>query len=514
MAEYDLPPYPLKTAGLIGLRMMTFMFATGALAWFLYHYVANRSRFLNYSCMATVAAILLLWPEVTGRSGVMLLDFWRPALGFRSALLAWDIFHIRTRDEVNSWNPARFFCHLWAFPMEEEDIAERTKREGFARDARIQNLKGLPKVILEGGILLLTLYFIPPAELTVGMSRVAYHSYCDTLGLSILMALALFGDGLLKSLGVLFNVEMSDMFENPLGTTNIRLFWSHWNRAIASVLHRVIFAGGKAGKKAPAASSKKTSLQKKGNRLEQVRARQHLDHLSETEVEGKTDDEDEHHANGQANGSSSAVSSRGGGARLKPMTPVPDKAVSTTNGGGKKDASSSQEKKKKGAFYPKALAAIFTFAMSGVFHEHITRNTLGFANGENFIFFLLNGFATVTSTWFKRTFPEANAKIPTLVSVLLLHAFFFTVIPLCEWCRRCATILKNEQGLLTIQYTLHSLLAFHPLRILHADGLAQVRALANCSASTRRLHLSVWQVRKGTVPQRRCKDMMMPLLLR
>ncbi|CAO1629837.1 unnamed protein product [Sympodiomycopsis kandeliae] len=429
VAEYDLPPYPLQTAGIIAVRMMGFMGATGVLAWVLYHYVANRSRFLNYSCMAVVASVLLLWPEVVGRSGVMLLDFWRPALGFRSALLAWDIFHIRTREEVNSWNPARFFCHLWAFPMEEEEIAERTKREGFERDPRIQNMKGLPKVILEGGVLLLTLYFIPPAELTVGMSRVAYHAYCDTLGLSILMALALFGDGLLKSLGVLFGVEMSDMFENPLGTTNIRLFWSHWNRAIASVLHRVIFAGGSAGKKAPSSSSKKTTVQKKGDRLEQVRARQHLDHLSETEHEGgKTDEEDEHHQNGNgANGTSSSVSKS---KKLKPMTPVPSKEISSEKSKQSSQQQQAEKSKKKGPFYPKAIAAIFTFAMSGVFHEHITRNTLGFANGENFIFFLLNGFATVASTWFKRTFPEANAKIPTFVSVILLHLFFYTIVPL------------------------------------------------------------------------------------
>ena len=120
VAEYDLPPYPLKLAGIIGLRMMAFMFSSGAFAWFLYHYVAKRSPVLNYGCLGLLATMLLAWPEVVGRSGVMLLDFWRPALGFRSALLVWDIFHIRTREEVESWNPFRFFCHLWAFPKEEE----------------------------------------------------------------------------------------------------------------------------------------------------------------------------------------------------------------------------------------------------------------------------------------------------------------------------------------------------------------------------------------------------------
>lgn len=423
VTEYDLPPYPLEAAGWLAVRMLGFMVSVGVLAWFLYHYVANRGRVLNYGCFGALAAILLAWPELTGRSGVMLLDFWKPALGFRSALLVWDIFHIRTREEVNSWNPGRFFCHLWAFPKEEEELAERTEREGYARSARWENLKGMPKVVIEGAILLGTLYFIPPGELTLGMSRFAYHAYCDTLGLSILMALALFGDGLLKSMGILLNVEMADMFENPLGTTNIRLFWSHWNRAIASVLHRVVFGGGRRSK-GPSDKQKQAAAK----RVKALKARPHLDHLSETEHESsKTEDEDE------ATGSSSAVKRSNG---LKPMTPA-NGSVKAASGVDAKVAKPEQ-KKPKGPFYPKAIAAIATFAMSGIFHEHITRNTLGFANGENFLFFLANGVATVASTWFRRTYPSANAKIPTWASILLLHIFFFTVVPLF-----CAPFIRS-----------------------------------------------------------------------
>lgn len=134
---------------------------------------------------------------------------------------------------MQSWNFARFFCHLWAFPLEEEEIAERDRDEGFHRSARVQNAKGLPKVLIEGIVLLLTLYIVPPYELTKNMSQLAYHCYCDALGLSvskmenflrrltfpllrfaigqILMALALFGDGLLKTIGIFCNVEMADM---------------------------------------------------------------------------------------------------------------------------------------------------------------------------------------------------------------------------------------------------------------------------------------------------------------
>lgn len=230
------------------------------------------------------------------------------------------------------------------------------------------------------------------------------------------MALALFGDGLLKVIGMVCNVEMADMFENPLGTINIRLFWSHWNRAIATVLHRVVFGGGRNTKSSVLAQKKKQQQQKQAQdkKLQALKNRKHLDHLSETEVESsKTDDEDDERrkkaraANGlkmtQANGDTNKTN---GNAEKKP------------------------QKKSQISFLPKAAAAIATFAMSGIFHEHITYFTLNYADGKNFLFFLLNGVATVASTWFRRTFPEANAKIPTFVAVLMLHTFFLAVIPL------------------------------------------------------------------------------------
>lgn len=100
-------------------------------------------------------------------------------------MLVWDIFHIRTREEVEAWSIPRFFCHLWAFPKEEEEIAERALDEGFERSAIVENAKGMPKVVVEGVLLLLTLYIVPPYELTKNMSQLAYHCYCDALGLSV-----------------------------------------------------------------------------------------------------------------------------------------------------------------------------------------------------------------------------------------------------------------------------------------------------------------------------------------
>lgn len=350
----------------------------------------------------------------------------------RYPVLVWDIFNIRTREEVESWSAPRFFCHLWAFPKEEDEIAERTREEGYQRSAVWENAKGMPKVMVEGTMLLLTLYLVPPYELTRNMSQFAYHCYCNALGFCILMALALFGDGMLKLIGMACNVEMADMFENPLGTVNIRLFWSHWNRAIATVLHRVVFGGGRNTKSSVKnqRKNKMIAAQKAKANGQLNLARRHMDGLSETEAEGaRTDEEDEAHK------------AAGKRARQKGLT-----MTSATNGSA--NAASNEAKapgagaekpsKPRSPFYPKAIAAIATFAMSGIFHEWITAMTLHYASGENFVFFVLNGIATVVSTWFRRTYPELNAKIPTVVALLMLHGFFLSVIPLF-----CAPFIKR-----------------------------------------------------------------------
>lgn len=421
VVEYDIPPYPLYTAGLIAVRMLGFLVASSIVAYLLYHKVAVKSRVGKWVSMVSLIVSLLAWPLVTGRSGVMLLDFWRPALGFRSCLLVWDIFHIRTYHEVSSWSFVRFFAQLWTFPKELDEIAERTAEQGYQRNARMENLKGMPRVAVEAVAMFGTLYFIPPYELTRKMSQLAYHFYCDMLGICILMALALFGDGLLKALGILINVEMADMFENPLGTTNIRLFWSHWNRAIAAVFHRVIFGGGK----------KKTLIRTRKAEAAAAKKRfSHMDGMSETDA-GHTSGEDQHY-----HSSCSTSNDHGAGAAraLKALSHISNgkadwelRKRTAIKANGNVAAGTPA---KKSPFLPKAAAAILTFAMSGLFHEHITYFTLGFANGENFLFFLLNGLATVAAAWFKRTYPHLNQEIPTWLSVLMLHAFFLSVVPL------------------------------------------------------------------------------------
>ena len=157
---------------------------------------------------------------------------------------------------------------------------------------------------------------------------------------------------------VLFTLTLLRPSESPLSTINIRLFWSHWNRAIASVFHRVIFAGGK--KKA--AGKQKAAASKRVAQLAQEK-RSHLDHLSETEAEtSRTDDED-------------------GGARARKsgLKMTSSKQAEAP----KKNAAASKPPAKKSSFLPKAAAAIVTFGMSGIFHEHITYNTMGIADGLN-----------------------------------------------------------------------------------------------------------------------------------
>lgn len=59
------------------------MLLSTTVCYFLYHYVA-RTPLLRQACVGAMISALMAWPILTGRSGIMLLDFWKPALGFRS----------------------------------------------------------------------------------------------------------------------------------------------------------------------------------------------------------------------------------------------------------------------------------------------------------------------------------------------------------------------------------------------------------------------------------------------
>ncbi|CAD6885287.1 unnamed protein product [Tilletia laevis] len=438
VTEYNQARYPLVDGAIAFLQLLGFIVGTGALAYFLYHLAAKRNVVAKWVCTVSLISLFLAWPSLTPMSGAMLLDFFKPALGFRSALLVWDVFMLRPLEEVNSWHPFQFFAQLWAFPLELDEVALRTEREGYQRSPRIQNLKRMPTVMIELILLILTLYIVPPYEYTRNMSQLAFHCYSYALGFSILMALAAICDGLLSLMGIIIGVEMADMFENPIGTINIRMFWSHWNRAIASVLHRVIFAGAKSAR---SQSDRKIMASKALNgsqsAAQALMRRKHLDGLSETEYADTTDDETSHNKNGSAT-SSGVGSQKNGVARRREKSQLRMSTTASSAEKSKKDASGSSSGASNKKFASKAISAILTFACSGIFHEHITYFTLGFANGENFLFFLINGFATVGTTWFKRTFPEINNKIPTFLAVIMLHSFFLAVAPLF-----CAPFIRS-----------------------------------------------------------------------
>ncbi|KAK0569439.1 hypothetical protein OC861_000927 [Tilletia horrida] len=442
VTEYNQARYPLWEGLFAFIQSFGFIVGTGVLAYFLYHGAAKRSPIAKWSCTFSLIGLFLAWPTLTPQSGAMLLDFFRPALGFRSALLVWDIFILRPVPEVESWHPFQFFAQLWAFPRELDEIAVRTEREGYQRNPRMENLKRMPKVLVELIILILSLYVVPPYEYTKNMSQIAFHFYNDALGISILMALAAICDGLLSAMGIIIGVEMADMFENPLGTTNIRLFWSHWNRAIATVLHRVVFGGGKAAR---AHLDRKIVAAKALNGSESAAnallRRKHLDQLSETEYADTTDDEVSNANGTNGNAPKAGTVRRRETSQLRLTSTAPgadDKSKKKKSGAKDGSQGNASSKSSNSKFTSKAISAILTFACSGLFHEHITYFTLGFANGENFLFFLLNGFATVGTTWFKRTFPEINNKIPTWASVILLHLFFLAVSPLF-----CAPFIRS-----------------------------------------------------------------------
>ena len=59
------------------------MIGSTAICYMLYFYVAKTPLF-KWASVGAMISLLMAWPAITGVSGVMLLDFWKPALGFRS----------------------------------------------------------------------------------------------------------------------------------------------------------------------------------------------------------------------------------------------------------------------------------------------------------------------------------------------------------------------------------------------------------------------------------------------
>lgn len=366
--RYDLPPYPSWPACTVVFDITTFMFGTGLYAYASYHLLIPRvqhqspkaadSRHLRTFLAIPLIVALLLWPALTGQSGALMFDFWKPSLGFRSALLTWDIFRLREVDEVYSWSFNRFMAHLWGFPIEEQELAEREKIEGHHRSARWESFKAFPGILAKFFMLFFVfLYFVPTKDMVDAMPRMRYHLYSYLMGFDVMYMLAFFGDFLLNFSGLMLDIEMAPMFDSPVTATSIQRFWSSWNKAITSILHRVVFSNA-------AGVPKKPTI--KGARPHFIKDKKG-EWSCVPEAHGKSDS----HA-----ASNRLVTPTKLGDDAGPSTHVADQQISSSK-----------------SLLDKALAAMAAFFVSAVFHEHIALFTFGAATMENFAFFMINGLA-------------------------------------------------------------------------------------------------------------------------
>lgn len=205
---------------------------------YLYRATADAPQGVRLCVTLALVSALALWPLVHTEEQAMALRFVRPAFSFRTSLLVWDVFQIRPREVVSTWDISTFLAHLWAFPVEGQgrDAAARRK-------ARISSVRQAAPAALLGIAAAAMQFIVPPAVVVPTLSRAALHGYCLLMAINVYLLLYSIGTLLLSLLGVIIGMEQQPLFENPLTATNIRVFWSRWNRPIATVLHRVIFGG-------------------------------------------------------------------------------------------------------------------------------------------------------------------------------------------------------------------------------------------------------------------------------
>ncbi|WFD27693.1 hypothetical protein MNAN1_002697 [Malassezia nana] len=237
---YPGPPFSLETFCDEALRMILDLVLFFFLACLAYRITAHHAR---WRCLAALLLIHVLytWSLVLhGQSA--LINFLRAALAFRTSLLVWDIFTIRTPAEVQSWSMARTFAQLWLFPVEVDDLPPDEPADAPGR-TRLRCLQGIAEglVYMVGAQLFLPLF--PPMEVVRVMPKYQYMIYVVFMVLGLYVMLSSFGVLATNVAGLFLGVEQAPLFENPFCTTSVQQFWSRWNRAIATVLHRVIFGG-------------------------------------------------------------------------------------------------------------------------------------------------------------------------------------------------------------------------------------------------------------------------------
>ncbi|WFD35912.1 hypothetical protein MCUN1_002781 [Malassezia cuniculi] len=185
------------------------------------------------------------------------------AVMFRAALNMWDVSILRTDEEVDDWSIVEFFSHLWALPLERSVLAEREK-QGIKVNVRVQAVRRLIIAAAHSLWLCVLLYVIPPYHIFVKLPQVKRSAYMFVMSLAVFHALA----GLItlptEGLALITGCEQAETLKNPFTAVGLRIFWSRWNRMIATVLHRVIFGGRGTHK---SVDDRKKEKQAKPNRL-------------------------------------------------------------------------------------------------------------------------------------------------------------------------------------------------------------------------------------------------------
>lgn len=377
------------------LRILLDVAVMSVVIYAVFQRTAHAAPQVRRAAALVLSGLVLLWPVLVGRGEVTVFNFMRPAVGFRSSLLVWDLFQIRTVQEVQSWSCTRFVAHLWFFPMEQERIEERERQDGFKRNPRMQSLRNFPLGLVQGAASLVLLLFVPPKAVYDEMHWFNYRCYCFLLGITIFLLLSSGGLLMFNTFGLITGIEQEAMFHNPWFTTRLRHFWSRWNRAIATVLHRVIFGGEKTFKT-----------------LEERKA------AEKRAAQGASD---------TAQGTSSAVASAGGAQRRTRASSSPSSSSSSSSSDGERDGEASGAYRK---FWTKSGLAMLTFLISGLFHEYLISFASPHYFGYNTLFFLLNGLGTVLSSGVERFYPAVHQRIPGWARYLLMLAFYLCASPL------------------------------------------------------------------------------------
>ena len=241
--EYPMPDISFEDIADEGTRLIFDTFVLSFIVIFLYRSTLSLSPMTHRFFTFILSSIIMMWPFFMIPGKALSVSYIRAAIAFRFSLLTWDMFEIRSREEVQKWTFPITYSHLTLLPVEKADLDEFKRVKGYPRNQRLASLKKVPSAALSLVVSQLLLPFFTPRQMLEQQSWPSYLINVFIQGFALYFALASGGNLATSLLGVVLGVEQLPMFENPFFTTNIRTFWSRWNRAIASVLHRIVFGG-------------------------------------------------------------------------------------------------------------------------------------------------------------------------------------------------------------------------------------------------------------------------------